>query len=245
MIWTGSPRAAGIVLKTATETEKLERKSFEFEIKDEAKGEIEAVIATFDVVDKDGDVIRKGAIPDGATVAISGYGHSAMFGERPVGKGTISTDGNKAIVKGQLFMEMEDARDTLAVLKGMGKAQQWSWGFVVLGSEMPTDDQRKQGTYRIITKTNPFEASPVIRGAGVGTRTLAAKSEQLQLPETGDTPESTQSETPEQKAEREKREKDELEAKAQAQELERKSLQETMDVEARKFQYTLRKYGIS
>jgi hypothetical protein len=168
--------ALGIESKAATALDDLEHKAFgAFEIKDEASGKIEAIIATFDVVDKDGDIVRKGAIAPGSTVAISGYGHSALFGERPVGKGTIVVDGNKAIVKGQLFMELADARDTLTVLKGMGASQQWSWGYAVLGAEVPTEAQRKQGAYRVITKTETFEASPVIRGAGVGTRTLAAK----------------------------------------------------------------------
>lgn len=157
--------------------EKIEHKGLEssFEIKDEATGEIEAVIATFDVVDRDGDIVRKGAIAAGSVVAISEYGHSSIYGDAPVGKGTVVIDGNRAIVKAQLFMEMPEAKKTLSVLKGMGKDQQWSWGFRVLGSEVPTDDQKKEGAWRIITKTDTFEASPVLRGAGIGTRTLSAK----------------------------------------------------------------------
>ena len=155
----------------------VEHKDFDsaFEIKDETTGEIEAIIATFGVIDRDGDIVQKGAIPDGSVVAISEYGHSSIFGDAPVGKGTIVTEGNKAIMRGQLFMDMPEAKKTLSVLKGMGSAQQWSWGFRVTGYETPSDEQRKQGAWRIITKTETFEASPVLRGAGIGTRTVSAK----------------------------------------------------------------------
>lgn len=163
--------------KSSSGEPELEHKAFEstFEIKDEATGEIEALFATFGVVDRDGDIVQKGAIPDGSVVAISEYGHSAIYGDAPVGKGVVVIEGNKAIVKGQLFMDMPEAKKTLSVLKGMGKDQQWSWGFRVIGSETPSDELRKQGAWRIITKTETFEVSPVLRGAGIGTRTLSAK----------------------------------------------------------------------
>ena len=48
------------------------------EIKDEAKGEFSAVIATYGVVDKDGDVTVPGAHKDGQRVVVSPYEHSSM-----------------------------------------------------------------------------------------------------------------------------------------------------------------------
>lgn len=39
------------------------------------RGEVTAVFSTFDVVDADGDVTRKGAFTEGAPVVISAYGH--------------------------------------------------------------------------------------------------------------------------------------------------------------------------
>jgi len=200
------------------------------EIKDETTGEIEAIFATFGVVDRDGDIVQPDAIKDGATVVISDYGHSAIFGEKPVGKGTVSIEGNKAVVKGQLFLEMSAARDTLTVLKAMGKDQQWSWGFQVLGSEIPDEAQRKSGARRIITKTDTFETSPVVRGAGIGTRTVSAKA----------------AETAEEKA---TREANELKVRQEAEEkaaIERKARElvaanESADKLFQKFQRTMRK----
>ncbi len=45
-----------------------------FEVKDAEEGVVEAVFSTFDVVDSDGDITRKGAFDDGASVLISAYG---------------------------------------------------------------------------------------------------------------------------------------------------------------------------
>ncbi|MGE4163876.1 MAG: HK97 family phage prohead protease [Vicinamibacterales bacterium] len=151
-------------------------------IKDEAKGEVEAVIATLDVADRDGDIIRRDAITSGAKVKVSKYGHDAMWGAQPVGKGTIEIDGNKAVFKGRLFLDTNDGRDTFTILKEMGADQEWSFGFVIKGTEVPDEDLRKQGVYRILTKLEPFEVSPVMIGAGVGTRTTRVK----QLGDDGD-----------------------------------------------------------
>jgi hypothetical protein len=41
---------------------------------------------------------------------------------------------------------------------------------------VPSDEERKKGAERILTKLDVFEVSPVLVGAGVGTRTLAAKA---------------------------------------------------------------------
>ena len=146
-----------------------------FEIKDAEKGEVEAVVATYGVVDKDKDIIRKGAIEDGATVLMSRYGHDAVFGNQPVGKGKIYSEGDKAIFKGKLFMGTQAGRETFEVLKEVGSWQQWSFGFRTLGAETPSDEESKAGARQILTKLDAFEVSPVIIGAGVGTRTLAVK----------------------------------------------------------------------
>lgn len=145
------------------------------EIKDADKGEVSAVIATLGVIDRDGDIIRKGAIPDGAKVAVSSYGHDAVWGNRPVGKGTLSTTGNKVLFDGRLFLNTSDGRDTFEVLKEMGADQEWSFGFRIIGYEVPTEEEQRQGAYRVLTKLDAFEVSPVLVGAGIGTRTLAVK----------------------------------------------------------------------
>jgi hypothetical protein len=154
-----------------------------FEVKDAEKGDVEAIIATLGVVDKDEDIIVPGAIPDGAKVSMSAYGHDAVYGTAPVGKGAIHVEGNKAIFKGRMFLTTTRGRDTFELLKAMGADQEWSFGFRIMGAEVPDDAARKQGARRILTKLDCFEVSPVIIGAGVGTQTLGVKGAEVVAPD--------------------------------------------------------------
>jgi hypothetical protein len=154
------------------------------DIKDESKGEVEAVIAMLNTPDREGDVILPDAIKSGSRVILSSYGHNtvgSLFGDggqMPAGKGKIIIDENKAVFRGHTFMDMQIGRDTLSMLKHMGADQEWSFGFRVIGSEVPDEDWRKRGAERILTKLDCFEVSPVLIGAGVGTRTVLAKEAQ-------------------------------------------------------------------
>lgn len=143
------------------------------EIKDETKGEVEAVFATLGVVDKDGDLTEKGAFREGDEVLISAYNHKSWDGALPVGKATIHEVGNDIVMKGQFFLQTTGGRDTFEVVKAMGGRQEWSYGFNVDESE-PGEHEGK--SVRVLKKMSVFEVSPVLRGAGVNTRTTYAKS---------------------------------------------------------------------
>jgi Caudovirus prohead serine protease len=146
------------------------------EIKDAEKGEIEAVFATLDVVDNDHDIIRPAAIVEGAKAKLSDYAHSAVFGAAPVGKGTMHRVGNKAVFRGRYFMSTTRGVEAFNTLKEIGSDQEWSFGYQVLGSEEPEQGDREKGAWRILTKLDSFEVSPVLRGAGIGTRTVSVKA---------------------------------------------------------------------
>lgn len=164
--------------KSATDEKDVEIKTLgAFEIKDAEKGEVEAIIATLGVMDKDGDIIREDAIKSGAKVKMSAYGHDAMWGEMPVGKGALAVKGDKVVFNGKLFLSTDRGREVFNVLKEMGSDQEWSFGFRVTGWEAPKEEDRQKGVFRILTKLDAFEVSPVIRGAGVGTRTVTVKEE--------------------------------------------------------------------
>lgn len=152
------------------------------EVKDAEKGLVEAIIATLGVVDKDEDIIRPDAIPGGAKVSMSSYGHDAVYGDAPVGKGTLHVDGNKLVFKGRVFLATVRGRESFETLKEMDVDQQWSFGFRILGAEVPSDEERKMGARRVLTKLDPFEVSPVIIGAGVGTRTVGVKAAEEEVP---------------------------------------------------------------
>jgi hypothetical protein len=169
---------------TRRATDGLVVKSFVgFEIKDADKGEIEAIIATLEVVDKDEDVIMSDAIKDASKVAMSSYGHDVVFGDTPVGKGKLFVEGNKAVFKGRIFLATQKGRETFEVLKEMGADQQWSFGFRILGSEVPEEKWKKAGARRILTKLDCYEVSPVMVGAGVGTHTVGVKAADVPAPE--------------------------------------------------------------
>lgn len=143
------------------------------EIKSPDRGEVEAVFATFNVVDKDGDVTVPGAFTDGEEVLISAYQHTSWQGALPVGKGTIRQTKSEAVFSGQFFMDTTHGRDTFAVVKALAGRQQWSYGFDVLDSEPGQFDGRD---VKFLKRIKTHEVSPVLIGAGVNTRTLAVKA---------------------------------------------------------------------
>lgn len=154
------------------------------EIKDAATGLVEAVFSTFDVKDSDGDVTLKDAFTDGAPVRISAYGHASWGPSRgasfvpmpPVGKGVIRTTPTEAILEGQFFMKTAAGADTFELVKEMGELQEWSYGYDVAESSRGEHEGEK---VRFLEKLVVHEVSPVLLGAGVGTRTLAVKGKQL------------------------------------------------------------------
>lgn len=162
----------------------MDRKSLaRVEVKDAAKGEVEAVFATLDVIDKDNDVTRKGAYTEGQEVVISSYNHKSWEGALPVGVGTIHEVGNEVVMKGRFFLNTAAGREHFEVIKELGARQEWSYGFNVDQSE---PGQHEGKSVRILQKMSVHEVSPVLRGAGVGTRTTSAKSFKDELDETVD-----------------------------------------------------------
>lgn len=154
----------------------MEQKTFsEIELKADKEGGFTARIATLNVVDKDGDVTLPGAFPIGKTILISAYQHSSWGDALPVGKGVIHEKGDDVLVEGQLNLKTDTGRDHYETLKFAPELSEWSYGFIVEEFEENTEFEGQQVS-RILKKVDVFEASPVLRGAGVGTATLAIKA---------------------------------------------------------------------
>lgn len=147
----------------------------DIQIKSADQGTFSAVFSTFNVRDHDGDVTMPGAFDEGANVVISSYNHTSWGGARPVGKGTIRTTKSEAMVDGQFFMDTTDGRETFAVVKGLSESGlgEWSYGFEVLDSEPGKHDGVES---KFLKRVKIFECSPVLRGAGTNTRTIAIKA---------------------------------------------------------------------
>jgi len=133
-------------------------------------------------IDKDGDVSLVGSLPVGKEVPISAYAHASWperGGRLPVGKGTIGEvrRGGKTlgVLSGRLFTDTTQGRDTYLTVKGLGDLQEWSFGYVAKG---------RRGIWagleaNLNSEYNVHEVSPVLVGAGNGTRTLAIKAAEV------------------------------------------------------------------
>lgn len=152
----------------------MKHKTLSVDVKDADQGVIQAVFSTLNVKDHDGDVTLPGAFENGAEVRISQYNHASWNGGAfPVGKGKISSDGEKATLTGQFFLKTSVGRDTFEAVKELGSLGEWSYGFDVLESEHGTHDGEP---VQFLKKLKVHEVSPVLLGAGIGTHTVAAKS---------------------------------------------------------------------
>lgn len=143
-------------------------------IKEGDQREVTAVFSTLGVRDHDGDITRQGAFTDGAPVQISAYGHASWGGALPVGKGTIRIAGDEAILDGQFF-DTSAGRDTFVTVRELAKSDmgEWSYGFDINEFAFGEVDGQR---VRFLDKLTVHEVSPVLLGAGINTRTLAAKA---------------------------------------------------------------------
>lgn len=160
----------------------LERKGLELKVTDEDQGLVEAVFSTYNVIDKDGDILVGPPIvetlpfEDGAEVRISAYGHRSWWGELPIGRGKIRAEKDRAILEGQFFLNTTGGKETFEVIRQMGNLQEYSYSLMdittMLVDDLPED---LQGAARAITKVKVHEVSPVLVGASIGTHTLDVK----------------------------------------------------------------------
>jgi len=165
--------------------DEFERKSLsDSEWKSEKPGTFRAVVATYNVVDHDGDVTLPGALDTTKNVLLSAWNHNSTDeakSDPPVGSATITTVGDKAIVDGKFYIDTELGRRAYEITKSLFEDQlsEWSYGYRVPAGGASTDSKDLSewpGAQRILRKVTPFEVSLVFAGAGIGTQTLAVKS---------------------------------------------------------------------
>ncbi|MCK9569534.1 HK97 family phage prohead protease [Candidatus Pacearchaeota archaeon] len=164
----------------------MERKTFTgIELKKDKPGTFTARIATLNVIDKDGDVTLQGAFPEGKQILISSYQHGSWQGELPVGKGVIHERGNEVVVEGEFNLNTDTGKEHYETIKFAPELQEWSYGFEVKEAETNTEWEGN-AVYRILKRLDVFEASPVLRGAGMGTGILAIKNEGMTFKDQAD-----------------------------------------------------------
>lgn len=151
-----------------------ERKTLRAQIKDDEKGIVTAAFAKLGVMDLDGDIALPGAFGS-QKVAVSAFGHNSWEGGLPIGKGSISEKGGEAVAELKMFMSTVTGREHFETIKGMGDLQEWSYGFDVKETGEVTEEMRQMGVRRVLKKLKVHEVSPVLRGAGIDTRTTSVK----------------------------------------------------------------------
>jgi hypothetical protein len=135
------------------------------------QGHLKAAFAQLNVLDADGDVTLPGAFPN-KDVPMSAYGHTSWEGALPVGRGSITEEGDWAVFEGDFFMTTTHGHDAYLTVKGLGELAEYSYGYNVLMEERGTFMGKPANFLKSI---DPFEVSPVLKGAGVGTHTIAIK----------------------------------------------------------------------
>lgn len=152
-------------------------------VKDADKGLVDAVVSTFGVIDTDGDVTSKSTFTDGAEVVVSGYGHTSWDGSLPLGKGTLATSDTEAIAHLQFFLDTPHGLAAFNTIKGLGPLQEWSYSLENTVAHAGEVDGQPA---RFLDSTIVKEVSPVLRGASIGTRTLAVKGADMKFSEHAD-----------------------------------------------------------
>jgi HK97 family phage prohead protease len=151
------------------ENPEFESKSIQFKV--DESGKVSATIATFGVIDSDYDIVEPSAFKSGQEVAMV-WSHDWS---NPVGKGLITVTQTEAIFEGSFFMETVAGQEAYKTVKAMGTLQEWSWGFHTVKSSLEEQEERM---IRHLIETEVYEVSPVLKGAGIGTRTLMLKGRQ-------------------------------------------------------------------
>ena len=153
----------------------MELKTYNGHAKLADSGRGSAVIATLNVIDKDGDVTLPGAF--GNQKAHLMPMHVRQSAEPPfIGSAAISERANEAVADFQLNLDLGLGKQWSSALKfalDRDLTVEWSYGFRVLSHDFGNVDGKQ---VRFLRRVRVFEVSPVLLGAGENTRTLTMKA---------------------------------------------------------------------
>jgi len=158
----------------------MDRKSLAIVEMDEA-GKGLAKLGSLSGIDHDGDTYAPGAFmwksSDGQWCSILPcHDWRAM----PFGKARVYEQGDDILAEINLNLDCQAGRDWHAALrfdleKGVA-VQEWSYGFNSLDADFHV---RGSSRVRVLKRQDVMEVSPVLRGAGVGSGTIALKNAAL------------------------------------------------------------------
>lgn len=129
-------------------------------------GTATVIVATLGVVDRDGDVIERGALLN-TTAVVSRKEHAVMHGEDPVGRAVLEERGSQLLA----HIVFDDGPSCRLMLD---ERPDISMGYRAEQTREPTPAERAKGARRIITRLRVLEVSAVTKAAGIGTGVLGA-----------------------------------------------------------------------
>jgi hypothetical protein len=155
----------------------IERKTsigrMQFKDADRGEGRVRFALPDGHTPDKDRDITLPNALPEGAQVAVSPFGHTSITdGALPAGRATIHADGTADV---RFFMDTPHGKATFNTLKGLGEITQYSYGFRPLELGDVTPAMRDAGVRRVLKRLDVVELSACVVGAAARSGTLALK----------------------------------------------------------------------
>jgi HK97 family phage prohead protease len=149
----------------------LEQKSFHFEVKEATdEGKIVGYASTFDNLDEQGDIVRRGAFLD--SIADSGRSLPVLWQHRtsePIGKTMMLAENEKGLfMEAKLLMTLAKAREALSLVKE-GIVRGLSIGYEAKNTAPMADNNRELLGIKL------FEVSLVTFPANEQAQILAAK----------------------------------------------------------------------
>lgn len=146
--------------------------STHIKLQEDGTGSFTARFAKLGVIDYDQDVILSDSLSNaGSDVLVCQWGHK--WDMPTVGRGPIDEVDGEFEIKGQFYLQTEAGKEHYETVKANGELQEWSFGFDILEAVPGELDGMR---VRVIRKVRVFEVSPVLQGAGIGTRTTGIKS---------------------------------------------------------------------
>ena len=132
-------------------------------------GDFQAVFATLNIKDLDGDVTVPGAFGP-QQVVVEPWNHN--YGAVPVGRGTISENGNEAVIDGKFFLDTPSGPEHYTVVKNLADMLEWSYSFFIKEAEFGVFNGEE---VRFLKQMDVIGVGPVTRGAGIDTRVTTIK----------------------------------------------------------------------
>jgi hypothetical protein len=144
---------------------------------DGKQGIVTVAFAQLDVMDSDRDYTPSGVgvIDGNPSVKACQWGH--QWYALPAGTGKVAEQDGWLVAELHYFLDTPQGAAEYATQKALadaGESSEWSYGYDVLDASMEVIDGERM---QVLKKLHIFEVSPVLRGAGVGTHTLAVKSD--------------------------------------------------------------------